>query len=59
MITIPISVAYFVFGFISCFALIIMFAIISVNKEQKNKKELMEKFMKNIAEFEMNDKENK
>lgn len=36
-IMIPANIAYFVLGFISCFALFIVIAIVNVKKETKKK----------------------
>ena len=50
MIMIPISIAYFILGFVSCFVLIIIFAVIGANKEAKRKKEFYDKFVKNLVD---------
>lgn len=47
---IPISIAYFILGFVSCFVLIIIFAVIGANKEAKRKKEFYDKFVKNLVD---------
>ena len=45
---IPSSIVYFILGFISCLALIIVWVIISINKENKNRKEIIDKLTTNF-----------
>lgn len=45
---IPSSIVYFILGFVSCFTLIIVWAIISINKENKNRKEIIDKLTTNF-----------
>lgn len=46
---IPSSIFYFILGFVSCLALIIVWAIISINKENKNRKEIIDKLTTNFV----------
>ena len=46
---IPSSIVYFILGFVSCLALIITWVIISVNKENKNRKEIIDKLTTNFV----------
>lgn len=46
---IPSSIVYFILGFVSCLALIIVWAIISINKENKNRKEIIDKLTTNFV----------
>lgn len=47
-VMIPANIAYFVLGFISCFALIVIYATISAKKEMKKKEEMAEKLFKQL-----------
>ena len=49
MIMIPSSIVYFILGFVSCLALIIVWVIISINKENKNRKEIIDKLTTNFV----------
>ena len=44
-IMIPANIAYFVLGFISCFALIITYAVIATKKEMKKREALTNKVL--------------
>lgn len=57
MIMIPSNIAYFVLGFITCLALIFLWAIHTIRKEETKRKELMESYMKMFAELDKTDKE--
>lgn len=46
---IPSNIVYFILGFVSCLALIIVWAIISINKENKNRKEIIDKLTTNFV----------
>ena len=46
---IPSSIVYFILGFVSCLALIIVWAIIYINKENKNRKEIIDKLTTNFV----------
>lgn len=45
---IPSSIVYFILGFVSCLALIIVLAVISINKENENRKEILDKLTTNF-----------
>ena len=47
---IPSSIVYFILGFVSCFALIILLVVISINKENKKRKEMLDKFTKSLVD---------
>lgn len=47
-IMIPANIAYFVLGFISCFALIITYAVIAAKKEMKKREELTNKVLNSL-----------
>ena len=47
-IMIPANIAYFVLGFISCFALIITYAIIAAKKEMKKRETLINKVLNSL-----------
>ena len=47
-IMIPANIAYFVLGFISCFALIITYAIIATKKEMKKREALTNKVLNSL-----------
>lgn len=49
-VMIPANIAYFVLGFISCFALIVIYATISAKKEMKKKEKMAEKLFKQLQE---------
>lgn len=57
MIMIPSNVAYFVLGFIMCLALVIIWAIYTIKKEEIKRKEIMNSYMKMFAEIDKKDKE--
>lgn len=46
---IPSSIVYFILGFVSCLALIIVWVIISINKENKKRKEIIDKLTTNFV----------
>lgn len=46
---IPSSIVYFILGFVSCLALIMVWAIMSINKENKNRKEIIDKLTTNFV----------
>lgn len=47
-IMIPANIAYFVLGFISCFALIITYAVITTKKEMKKREALANKVLNSL-----------
>ena len=47
-IMIPANIAYFVLGFISCFALIIVYATIYAKKEMKKREALTNKVLNSL-----------
>lgn len=47
-IMIPVNIAYFVLGFISCFALIITYAVIAAKKEMKKRETLINKVLNSL-----------
>ena len=47
-IMIPANIAYFVLGFISCFALIIVYATIYAKKEMKKRETLINKVLNSL-----------
>lgn len=47
-IMIPANIAYFVLGFISCFALLITYAVITTKKEKKKRKALTNKVLNSL-----------
>lgn len=47
-IMIPVNIAYFVLGFISCFALIIVYAVIATKKEMKKRETLINKVLNSL-----------
>lgn len=49
-VMIPANIAYFVLGFISCFALIVIYATIGAKKEMKKKEEMVKKLFKQLQE---------
>ena len=46
---IPSSIVYFILGFVSCFALIIMLLVISINKDNEKRKEILDKLTTNFV----------
>lgn len=49
MVMIPASIFWFVFGFVSCFALILTWAFISAKKQSEKNHEIYQEFLKNIS----------
>ena len=47
-IMIPANIAYFVLGFISCFALLITYAVITTKKEKKKRKAVTNKVLNSL-----------
>lgn len=47
-IMIPANIAYFVLGFISCFALLIVYVTICVKKEMKKRETLVNKVLNSL-----------
>lgn len=47
-VMIPADIAYFVLGFISCFALLIVYVTICAKKEMKKKEKMAEKLFKQL-----------
>ena len=54
MITIPSSIAYFVLGFVSCIAVVIIICIVIARNENKKRQEITNMLIKSFT-----DKENK
>ena len=59
MVTIPISVFYFILGFITCFVLIIIWVNVSINNQRKQRKEMLDEFTKNLVNSMNSKDENK
>lgn len=57
MITIPSSIAYFVLGFISCFALVVIICISIVRNENKKRQEITDMIIKSFADNEIKNKD--
>lgn len=47
-IMIPAKICYFVFGFISCFTLFIIIAVVNIKKETKKRQEIIDNIIKSI-----------
>ena len=45
---IPSSIVYFILGFVSCLVLIITWVIVSINNENKKRKEIIDKLTTNF-----------
>lgn len=59
MVMIPISVFYFILGFVTCFVLIIIWVNVSINNQRKQRKEMLDEFTKNLVDSMNNKDENK
>lgn len=59
MVMIPISVFYFILGFITCFVLIIIWVNVSINNQRKQRKEMLDEFTKNLVDSMNSKDENK
>ena len=57
MITIPSNIAYFVLGFISCFALVVIICISIVRNENKKRQEITDMIIKSFADNEIKNKD--
>ena len=47
-IMIPANIAYFVLGFISCFVLLVIHAVVTTKKETKKRQEIVDNIIKSI-----------
>ena len=59
MVMIPISVFYFILGFITCFILIIIWVNVSINNQRKQRKEMLDELTKNFVDSINSKDENK
>lgn len=57
MIMIPSSIAYFTLGFATCLILVFIWAVYTVKKEEAKRKEIMETYIKMIADTDKKAKE--
>lgn len=53
MITIPSSIAYFVLGFVSCIALVIIICIVIARYENKKRQQTIDMIIKSLADNEV------
>lgn len=51
MVTIPISVFYFSFGFLSCIVTFIILSVCIVNKQKRERQKLADKYMEQISKL--------
>lgn len=59
MVMIPISVFYFILGFVTCFVLIIIWVNVSINNQRKQRKVMLDEFTKNLVDSINSKDENK
>lgn len=57
MITIPSSIAYFVLGFVSCIAVVIIICIAIARNENKKRQEFTNMIIKSLADNEIKNKD--